>query len=336
MRFLSQMGVVTLITFLGGYLFAWHFGVPSPVIFSPFVVLFLAAVFFGLALALVGYVLWLALQGEDHPLRRLAALPICSPDFLAEKVGPAALTFVFLGAVGPFKSLIPYIHPFAWDGAFSDLDRLIFGTDPWRLTHAVIGPIGTRALDVIYGLWFPAWAFAVVYFSCLAGETEQRRFLIAFFAVWIVQGIILATTLSSVGPCYLEMIHHHYASRYSGLFPLTAPGANAAQAMLAASYKSGDISAFKGISAMPSVHVGVAFLLVLATRGWWRVAACLFWAMIFIASIHLGWHYGSDGIVASLATALCWKFACHSNCAVSETGSAALPQGVNRPGEAIV
>lgn len=307
MRFLAQISVATAVSVLGAYWLSWHFGVQRPIIFAPFVVLFLALVFFGAAFALIGYVLWLAVQREPRPLRRLTSLPVWSVEFLAQRICPAALTFVFLGAFGTFKSLIPYIHPFAWDVTFSDLDRIIFGTDPWRLTHAIIGPLGTQALDVVYGLWFPAWALPVVYFSCFANEEEKKRFLGSFMAIWLIEGIVLATIFSSVGPCYLQMIHHPYASRYAGLFPLSAPGANAAQAMLAASYKSGDIGAFKGISAMPSVHVGVAALLILASRGWWRFAASLFYVAIFVASVHLGWHYASDGIVATLVTYLCWQ-----------------------------
>jgi hypothetical protein len=309
MRFLSQLAAVTFVTVFGGYWLAWHFGVHPPIILSTFTVLFIGALVFGGLLGVGAYVIWLAMQREPEPLRRLAALPVWTPEFLARRICPAAVTLIFLGAIGSFKSLIPYVHPFAWDSAFSDLDRLIFRTDPWRLTHAIIGPHGTRAIDLIYGLWFPAWGFALVYFSCFARELDQKRFLTAFFAVWIVEGIILATIFSSVGPCYLQMINSPYAARYAGLFPLDAPGANAAQAMLQASYKSADIGAFKGISAMPSLHVGVAFLLVLASRGWWQIATSLFCGAIFIGSIHLGWHYGSDGIVAAIVTALCWHVA---------------------------
>lgn len=306
-RYAAQVALVTGALIAGGYLLSWHFGVRTPNLAPPFVILFLAALFFGAAFALAGYVLVLATRGEPHPLRRVAGLPWWTPHFLARRVAPAALVFVLLGAFGTYKSLIAYIHPFAWDATLSDLDRLIFGTDPWRLTHAVLGHGATRVLDLVYGLWFPAWAFTLVYFGCLASEEKQKRFVTAFIAVWIVEGVILATIFSSAGPCYLAMIHHPYAARYAALFPLDAPGATAAQAMLGAAYHAGDVGAFKGISAMPSVHVGLAFLLVLAASGWWRVAAALFYAAIFLASVHLGWHYASDGIVATGMTLLCWS-----------------------------
>jgi hypothetical protein len=309
MRFVSGLAALTLATVLAAYWLAWHFGVQRPVIFSIGVVLVLSAGFAGATIALVGYILWLGLQGEPRPLQRIAALPFWSTEFLARRVFPLALIFIFLGAFGTFKSLIPYAQPFVWDPTFSNADRLIFGTDPWRLTHAFIGPGGTRFVDLVYGFWFPIWTLALIYFASFAGEQGQRRFIVAFCAVWIIEGVVLATIFSSVGPCYLSMIHSPYASRYSGLFPLDAPLATAAQTMLAASYKSANIGAFEGISAMPSLHVGVAFLLLLASRGWWRVASSLFCAVIFIGSVHLGWHYASDGIVAALCTALCWQFA---------------------------
>src|SRR4051812_46867699 len=122
--FIARLMTLTLAAVLGAYWLALHFGVHAPPIFAPFTVLFLAAVFFGGAFALAGYVLWLAIQHEPRPLRRVARLSVWSPQFLAQRLLPAALTLVFLGAFGSFKSLIPYMHPFAWDTTLSDLDRL--------------------------------------------------------------------------------------------------------------------------------------------------------------------------------------------------------------------
>jgi hypothetical protein len=55
-----------------------------------------------------------------------------------------------------------------------------------------------------------------------------------------------------------------------------------------------------GISAMPSLHVTLAFLCFLVAREYARhflpkLIAALFAAVIFLGSVHLGWHYVSDG-----------------------------------------
>ena len=61
-----------------------------------------------------------------------------------------------------------------------------------------------------------------------------------------------------------------------------------------------------GISAMPSVHNGLAALFAFAAfrinrKAGWAMAA--YAALIWIGSIHLGWHYAIDGIVS---IALAW------------------------------
>jgi hypothetical protein len=69
-----------------------------------------------------------------------------------------------------------------------------------------------------------------------------------------------------------------------------------------------------GISAMPSVHNGLAFLFALAA---WRVSrplGCLlgsYAAVIWVGSVHLGWHYGLDGVVAVALTILIWQVCGH-------------------------
>jgi hypothetical protein len=65
----------------------------------------------------------------------------------------------------------------------------------------------------------------------------------------------------------------------------------------------------KGISAMPSVHVALPILYTLAG---WRVhrgigmAFAVYALMIFLGSIHLGWHYAVDGYVSALSVVFLW------------------------------
>jgi hypothetical protein len=313
-RFLLQIGSVTLLAVTGAYLLALWVGVSAPSLTGSFFVFVLTLVGFGSMAALVGYVLWLWLwEREPNPRPRIVGVvkQCFAPAFLGRRLAPLLLTFVFLGAFGSFKASIPYVHPFAWDGFLSDLDRAIFGTDPWRITHALIGATGTRIIDIFYGLWFVEWVVAIIYFSLFAGVHLQRRFFLSFLAVWMLLGIALATLFSSVGPCFLDLIGHPYASRYAELFPINgAPGAMMAQSMLAAGYRTQSIGAFQGISAMPSVHIAVCALLVLASRhlGRWALAvAILFYGIIFLGSVHLGWHYVSDGVVGSLGALAIWR-----------------------------
>jgi hypothetical protein len=65
----------------------------------------------------------------------------------------------------------------------------------------------------------------------------------------------------------------------------------------------------KGISAMPSMHNGSALLFVLAGYQVSRFAGHLLSAhtiLIFIGSVHLGWHYAVDSYLAWALTLVIW------------------------------
>ncbi|HMO69504.1 MAG TPA: phosphatase PAP2 family protein [Novosphingobium sp.] len=72
---------------------------------------------------------------------------------------------------------------------------------------------------------------------------------------------------------------------------------------------SGEHGLGRGITAMPSMHVGLAFLFFLAMRHQGRIAAWAFGAffvVIALASVHLGYHYAVDGYVSMALTGAIW------------------------------
>ena len=126
---------------------------------------------------------------------------------------------------------------------------------------------------------------AIIYFSMFADKASQRRSLSEFLhGLWVIVGIVMATILSSAGPCFLELIGHPYADRYH--IPMDdAPNAVRAQKFLVDSYKTGSVGLAHGISAMPSVHVAIATVMALAVRGRLQIVAWLYWAVILIGSV---------------------------------------------------
>jgi hypothetical protein len=314
--FLPILGACAAISVVAGQGLAAAFGMRAPRLAPMLVVLPLMLILVAAAASLLAYVLWLAIrEREPKPIPRVLATirEYASIDFFATRLAPLVLVGICLSNFNVFKVLIPHVNPFFLDGFLSDLDRWVFGTDPWRLTHALIGPLGTRIVDGVYALWFPAWLLAILHFSLFADRDLQRRFFLSFLAAWVVVGIVLATLMSSAGPCFLGLIDHPYADRYAGLLPLKdAPFATRAQHYLADAYRSGALGTASGISAMPSVHIAVAAIMVLAFRCYGRLAfaaSLFFYLMIFVGSVHLGWHYVSDGVIATAASLLLWRLA---------------------------
>lgn len=244
------------------------------------------------------------------------------PDVVS-RLAPLVLMPVMLAAYATLKMLIPVLHGFTADGALHDLDRILFlGTDPWRLTHALFGnAAATMAIDRLYTMWVPLLGLAMTYFALAAGRRERARFFLTFAAVWIGLGTVGAYIGASAGPCFLAQLNHPAAPAYAELMERLAAIRNAAgaplmaynwQQVLWAAHRSNDIGFGMGISAMPSIHLAVATLYVLAARRHGRVAtaiAALFGATMLVGSVHLGWHYAADGLFSILATSALWWIA---------------------------
>lgn len=282
-------------------------------------------------LTFVAYLLHLMLV--ERPTRPLLVLArdiranILPPDQLLMRLTPVLVLVVLLNSFTALKAAIPAFQPFAYDTLFADIDRMIFGTDPWRLTHAVLGsPIATWLIQFNYNVWFVVMWMGVIYAAIKTDfRTWRAQYLLAFCLVWILCGSVAAILMSSAGPCY----YGHLVSGPNPFAPLMdrlaqldiiireqeigwGVSALEMQAKLWELYQEGGASTGAGISAMPSLHVATSVLMARAAFALNRKAGLLlslFALVIWIGSVHLGWHYAVDGMVSLPLALMVWSLA---------------------------
>lgn len=218
------------------------------------------------------------------------------------------------------KILIPTINPFYLDLAAHDLDKwLHFGSHPWEWLAPITNiPDITYILHRNYYVWFPAIYITFYWQVCTVRNPKLRlQFILSFVGVWVIIGTGLATALSSVGPIYFDRIAGGNSTSYAGAMAYLE-ALNAKEPLLTIEVREQLWNSYlgivenryvRGISAMPSVHVAMAFLLLLL--GWskhWAIgtAYTVFGVMIAIASVSLLWHYAIDGYISILAVGLIW------------------------------
>lgn len=235
---------------------------------------------------------------------------------------PPVMFALLMVSFNAFKQMDLPAAGYWFDPVAAKVDRTIFfGYDAWQVTHALFpSPTATLAFGRAYHGWFVPMSLGVILCAWMPRDTFHVRtqYLLSYLGVWIVIGSILAFLLPSAGPCYYtrlvgpapdfgaltrQLLHDQQAAGS----PLIAIRI---QAMLFKYRSAVHLEVGGGISAMPSVHVALAVLFAL---GGFRLNKFLGWVLalyaivICIASVHLGWHYAIDGVVAAAATFAIWR-----------------------------
>lgn len=212
------------------------------------------------------------------------------------------------------KTAFPFLVGYRWDGTFAEVDSLVFGQDPWRITHALIGREGSLLLADAYTF---AWGAALVFVPRIliffGSPKVAIRFYTARMLTWFFGGVISAALFSSTGPVFAGIADPRLGDRFALLrisIGTMLPRGDIipeSQGFLRALHGVPQAIEGAGISAMPSMHLATAALYVLlAWRTRWRIPAILFWCTIWVGSVHFGYHYAIDGIVGSLIAWLSW------------------------------
>jgi hypothetical protein len=234
---------------------------------------------------------------------------------------PPLLFATLLSSFNAFKQLILPLAGYGFDPLFAWADRELFlGNEGWHLTHALFAsPGATIAIDRLYHGWFAPVALGVVICAWLPASTWRLRtqYLFSYIAVWVLLGSVLAFLFGSAGPCFHSRLvgpspeFDALLARLDGVERITGSNLLALQnqGVLLRAHFGDKLALGGGISAMPSVHNALSVLFAIAT---WRVNRvvglffALYAAAIWIGSIHLGWHYAVDGLVAAVLTCGIW------------------------------
>ncbi|TCM79052.1 PAP2 superfamily protein [Rhizobium sp. BK068] len=256
---------------------------------------------------------WIFFRFDDR--RSLAVRRAFSPQRLAHLFSGMALLMalmIFQGTFTSIKNLLPIIRGgFLYDQWLANLDALLsFGRDPWKVLLSIAGHDAIiKIVDWNYSvLWFVVCFGTLFYVATSPRAASMRvRYISMFMLVWVVCGNILAGIFISAGPVFYGAVtgdERRFAELATFLaLPDGPAAANLFQSYLWSLHAHSTSGFGSGISAFPSVHVGLialnAFFAAEVSRKLGIIAFC-YTAFVMASSVYLGWHYAVDGYASLL------------------------------------
>jgi hypothetical protein len=224
-----------------------------------------------------------------------------------------------------YKSAVIGADGYTFDAMFIAWDRLFFaGNDAWVVTHAIFDTAeATEWIDFLYHPTFYPMLLAYLLATTSTGLPALRKtYILSYLAGWVVIGMVGAGLLDSAGPVFDGVLFGDgstfkplndrlQAQLAEGGGPVTSYRIRQYLLMLE---QAGDIRFGGGISAMPSMHMVLVFLWVFPAWNIHRtfgIIMALYAGIIWIGSVHLGWHYFVDGLVSLVIIGIIWRIAGH-------------------------
>lgn len=220
------------------------------------------------------------------------------------------------------KSMISRVNPYSLDPYFAEADRLLHGGFyPHRLLIPLVDKLRLGyALDILYSHWLPVMSLFLIYVFFLDARLHRRmRFIFTYFLSWFFLGSGGALLCASVGPLFFGDFYPQLVNPYADLLAHHQGMAEGARyipyiteeirQLLLAWAQNDDRIGANDLSAMPSMHVGITWLMVLYSRHLSRflfIAMSVYFAAILAGSVYLGFHYAIDGYVSLAFVSLIW------------------------------
>ncbi len=273
--------------------------------------------FFMPAVAILFDWAWTVVRFNER--RSIAVRRTLSPRRLAHMLSGMVLLMglmFFQGTFTSIKNVLPDLRGgFLYDRWLADIDMwLSFGTDPWlHLAGLIKNDVIRAAIDTNYGkVWFLLCFGGLFYVATSPRAAALRvRYVSMFMLVWVVCGNILAGLFISAGPVFYGAVTGD-KDRFAGLSNILSSGEWASNTVVYQRYlwslhESGTTGLGSGISAFPSVHVGLItlnamFIMDVSPKA--GVVAFVYVAFVMASSVFLGWHYAVDGYASLLVVVL--------------------------------